>query len=235
MSLGSTRIGGMNLGSTPVFRAGSGPTPPAPPVFVDYIETDGVAYINTGIKGNVPLSMKLYFTPVLPSSTYSVICGCRKDQTQDTRLYPYIVYNTKKITFCYGTSFMNATLDVASSIDNKKMLIAQARFMAGEQILYKKQDGETSYANLTSLNANAITNDIDIFLFCQNNYGSPSTIEPGTRVNEFQIYSDYSWTQLVFYGKACFYNGKYGLWDSVTNSFFGNAAPSGAFTGPSIQ
>jgi hypothetical protein len=57
----------------------AGGTPPAPLPYtpVEYIETDGTAYINTGIKGDVPFSSELIFSPVTPtaSSGYAFICG----------------------------------------------------------------------------------------------------------------------------------------------------------------
>ena len=41
----------------------------------------------------------------------------------------------------------------------------------------------------------------------------------------------YTIGRLYIDGIPCQYNGEYGIWDRVTNSFFGNAAGSGAFTG----
>ena len=206
------------------------------PVFVDYIETDGTAYINTGIKGDVPFSSELIFSPVTPtaSSGYAFICGSRKDATANSRFMPVIVQNNNKLTFCYGASFMNATLDVSASINNRTFVTTRTAFMAGNQILYKKQASESSYETLSNTNESSIITNTNIYLFCYNNQGSPSTVQAGNRVKSFKIYNDYSFSNLVFDGVACVYNGEYGLWDNVSNTFFGNAANSGAFTGPSI-
>ena len=231
--LGSNSIGKAYLGSNLVFQKGSGPYPSGL-TFVDYIETDGVAYINTGIKGNAPMSSKIFLIPVVLASGNSYFFGCRKD-SGNTRFSFCMFTSDKKATFAYGSGIMSNGLDISSSVDNGTLVGIQTRFQVGSQILYKKEAGESSYTNSGYESQENIQTDRDIFVFCINDQGDPGTPIAGLKIEHVMIYSDYDWTNLVLDLKACYYNGEYGMWDTVSDTFFGNAAGSGAFTGPSIQ
>lgn len=230
--LGSNSIGKAYLGSNLVFQKGSSPTP-TPYTLVDYIETDGTAYINTGIKGNAPMSSKINLIPVVSASGNTYFFGCRKD-SGDTRFSFCLLTSDKKATFAYGAGVMSNGLDISSSVDNGTEVTIQTRFKVNSQIIYKKEAGESSYTNSGYASQENVQTDTDIFVFCLNNQGSPGTILDGLKIRHVMIYSDYDWTNLVFDGNACYYNGEYGMWDMVSDTFFGNAAGSGAFTGPSI-
>ena len=76
-----------------------------------------------------------------------------------------------------------------------------------------------------------------MYLFAGNN-ANTSVVDKcsqASRLYYCKIYSDDSYTTLVFDGVPCYYNGEYGLWDRVSDSFKGNINSSGAFTGPSIS
>ena len=217
--------------------AGGSPTPPAPaePVAVDYIETDGTAYINTGVKGNAPMSVKLHdLVPVAPASGNTYVCGCRKD-SGNTRLMFCIISSDKKAGPGYLGSVYSTDIDVSASVNNHTPMTVQCKMKSGSQTFYVKQAGQSSYTSKTHSTSGANTTNTDIYVFAVNWYGTASVSEAGTRIRVAQIYSDDSFGTLVFDGYACYYDGKYGLWDRVSDTFFGNAAESGAFTGPSIQ
>ena len=215
-------------GSTP-------PTPPGPtPVLVDYIQTDGTAYIDTGIKGNSPMSFKMRMIPVAPQSGNSYICGCRKD-TGDTRFSFLIISSEKTAGPAYANANYQSDIDISASIDNGTIMVAQAILAARDQKLYVKQDGESSYTSKSHTMAGTITTDTDIYLFAINNHGTTVVCAAGTKVNTLKLYNDKTWTDLILDLESCYYNGEYGMWDHVSDTFFGNAAGSGAFTGPSIQ
>lgn len=219
-----------------IANSGSSPTPPTPtPTAVDYIETDGTAYINTGVKGNAPMSVKLHdMVPVAPASGNSYVCGCRKD-SGNTRLMFCIVSSGKTAGPGYLGSVYSTDIDVSASVDNQTPMTVQCKMKSGSQTFYVKQAGESSYKSKTHSTSGANTTNNDIYVFAVNWYGTASVAEEGTRIRVVQVYSDDSFGTLVFDGYACYYDGEYGLWDRVSDSFFGNAAGSGAFTGPSIQ
>ena len=233
--LGSNSIGKAYYGSNLVFQKGSGPTPP-PYTPVDYIETDGVAYINTGIKGNVQRSVELYMTPVIPASGNDYVMGCRKD-SGDTRFIPLLIHSAGYAGCAYGSSIYNGTqnsVNCSTSATNKTPMYVRCSFNVGALYFGVKQAGESSYTTRTHTNSASISTDMNMFVLACNFYDAVSPAEAGTRLYHLKIWGagDYT-TNLLFDGIACIYNGEYGLWDKVSNSFFGNAAESGAFFGPS--
>lgn len=213
-------------------QGGTPPTPPLPYTPVDYIETDGTAYINTGIKGNAPMSVQMKVTPVAPSSGNKYILGCRKD-SGNTRFLFLGVSSAKKAGIAYGsaTDFQN---DITASCNNNTPFGYLCSMKSGTQKYQVKQEGESAYTDKTTAISGTITTGTDMYVFCWNNQGTPSAPQAGTRVWYVKIFSDSTFTNLVFDGRACSYNGQYGLWDMVSDSFFGNAAGSGAFSGPQI-
>lgn len=250
LKYGDNNIGKVYFGSNPirkayygsdlVFQKGSSPTPPTPPPYtpVDYIETDGVAYIDTGIKGNIPMSVELYMTPVIPASGNDYVMGCRKD-SGDTRFFPLLITSSGIAGCAYGSSTWNSStngVNCSTSATNKTPMYVRCSFNARAQYFGIKQAGASSYTTRTHTNTASISTDMNMFVFAGNFYGNEmSPAEAGTRLYHLKIWgaADYS-TDLLFDGIACIYNGEYGLWDNVTNSFFGNANSSGAFTGPNV-
>ena len=126
-------------------------------------------------------------------------------------------------------------IDISASIDNETPVKVLTRFKNGGQGIYKMEEGESAYTDVVGSSAHDVITGRNIYLFCENDQGSPSTIIQGLKVKYCKIFADYGWTNLVFDGVPCYYQGEYGLWDKVSNRFFGNAAGSGAFTGPSIH
>lgn len=230
--LGSNSIGKAYLGSNLVFQKGSGPSPSGP-TLVDYIETDGTAYIDTGIKGNAPMSAKVSVTPVAPASGNIYIFGCRKD-AGDTRFIFLTLNDSKNAGYGYASANSVNALSIAASFDNQTPVTIQTSLKAGSQHFYAKQAGESSYSSATASTVGTITTGINIWLFRYNYTGTPGKGQSGIKCQWCKIYSDGDFTNLIWDAVPCYYNGEYGMWDNISNSFFGNAAGSGAFTGPSI-
>ena len=211
----------------------AGGTPPAPLPYtpVDYIETDGVAYINTGVLGNVPISSEVAMTPVASTANYYFL-GCRKDSGA-TRLFVITITPAKNIGFSYYSG-LYANLSIANSINNRTQMIVRARLRKGSQIISVKQAGESQFSSSQQSINSEVSTGLDMLLFAVNSAGTIVVSPSGARAKYAKIYSDFDFGTLVFDGVACLYNGEYGLWDNVSNTFFGNSAGSGAFTGPSI-
>ena len=232
---GSNQIGKAYFGSNLVYDAGSSPTPPVPTPYtpVEYIETDGTAYINTGIIGKVPISVEAKMTPATSANGNYYLLGARKD-SGNTRLMPIALTPTKYLGFSYYNGLFANVLNVANSVDNRTPMLIQSRIRKGSQIISVKQEGDSQFSSTSKQIDYEVNTGMNIFLFAYNYIGSPIVSPAGTRAKYVKIYSDFDFGTLVFDGEACYYNGEYGLWDSVTDSFFGNAAGSGAFSGPSI-
>ena len=207
-------------------------TNPLPYTPVAWIATDGVAYINTGIKGNSPMSAYCKMLPVAPSSGTAYFFGHRS--STNGRFVFLMIGSNKYAGFTYASSAYTTAVDVSTSVDNQTPIEAKTFVKDGEQQLFVRQQGESQYTDYHDSRSATVSDGIDIYLFCYNNQGSASTPESGTKCYGAKIYSDATFGTMVFNGIPCYFNGEYGMWDLVSNSFFGNAAGSGAFTGPSI-
>ena len=233
--LGSNSIGKAYLGSNLVFQRGSGPSPSLPYTPVEYIETDGNAYINTGIKGNDPRSCHFKFSVGSIGSSRCIL-GTGSG-TEDSSLYVLGYVNTSGYfgfchTYFYANSASNGYLITPGSPFEAKVAMKNA-----SQVAQLKKEGDSSFESYSKTQSATLTTNKSMYLFAANN-GDSTTFglcPSGSKLYFCKIYSDNSYTTLVFDGIPCVYNGEYGLWDKVSNTFFGNAAASGAFTGPSIS
>ena len=160
--IGTSKIGGMHLGSTKIAKAylGSdlvfdGQTTPAPPLpydaRVEYLQSSGTQYIDTGITPTATTGMKVKFELVAPIAD-SFIAGLRND-TGNTR---WCVGASTSKYYCgygttYGTSWPNPVVgDVTESSVN---FLNDGKFIQ-----------TTSNQNL-SLNAMGFTPEYNIRLF----------------------------------------------------------------------
>lgn len=233
---GSNPIGKAYLGSNLVYQKGSSPLPSGL-TLVDYIETDGTAYIDTGIKGNIPKSAELNVVPLIPESGNNYVMGCRKD-SGNTRLIHFLVNANGYCGFSYAGDINNSTttgIDCTASATNKSLMLVRCALYSGNQYFGIRQAGESSFTTRHTTNSATITdNPYNIAIFGVDSHGTIIPAKSGTRIQRAKMWNAAGYTDnLVFDGEACLYNGEYGLWDYVTNTFFGNAAGSGAFSGPS--
>ncbi len=231
MSLGSTRIGGEKLGNTLVYQAGSGPEPRP----VEYIETDGTAYIDTGIVGQQPISSDLKF--MLPTANSCCVIGRGRIDTSArvaSSISNLTIYQNRTC-FVHAYLYNNENhLDITTLIQNKTPFICKTQQQQGNQSIQAKADGAGQWTTRTATQNDAIGTVGNFFLFRTNYPLDPWPCPNGSRLYYIKIYNDYNFTNLIFDGDPCYYNGAYGLWDNVSNSFFGNSAGSGAFTGPVV-
>lgn len=222
MSFGSTRIGGAKLGNTLVFQSGGG-IPDGP---VDWIETDGVAYINSGITGSQPKGVRAMATFI--AGDYSLI-GSRTNLSTDTRFIP-IAVGSKQLA--YGYNYYYTKGSIADAIDNGVPVIVECAFKNNPQLFRYKAVGDNSFAETAAgTSTSKVNTSLDMYIFGANIAGAVAHAMSGVRIHYLKIYSDFAMSTLVFDGIPYKYNGEFGLWDRVSNTFKGNAAASGAFTG----
>lgn len=214
-----------------IAAGGTPPTPPLPYTPVDYIETDGVAYIDTGILGNDSRSCEIKY--LHPSAVYGCILG---SYGTASRSYFLLVAVTEAMhvgfEHYYGYGANDGTPSVEESIQNQTPFIVKNAMRKGSQKIKVKQEGDSSFTSLSKTNNNAISTGYSMALFARNTHGTIDANCPsGSRLYYCKIYSDATYTTLVRDYVPCLYHGEYGMWDKVSNAFFGNAAASGAFTG----
>lgn len=230
MFLGSVEIAKAYLGTALVFQKG-GNIPYTP---VAYIETDGDAYIDSGIKGNDPRSCELKFMAGSVGTTSQCVLGC-ETTGENTSLYVLVyISSTGNAGFGHRYFYTDASLAITGGV----FFEAKTKMKNGSQQISIKRDGDSSFTSLSKTQSATITTGANMFIFAGHNPSTDAAVHKchnGSRLYYCKIYSDNSYTTLVFDGIPCYYNGAYGLWDRVSNSFFGAVPGSGTFTGPSIS
>ena len=225
MFLGTVEIAKAYLGTTLVFQSGGN----LPYTQVAYIETDGDAYIDTGINGNDPRSVELKYMPV--TTSMQCIIGVGNGNENTDLYYPVALNNSGKgmigHRYFYASDFV-VTVNVP--------IEAKCSMKRNSQVLQVKNTGDLNYTTLSKTQSSDLQTGKTMFLFAAHNPTDDGTFNEcpsGSRLYYCKIYSTDSYTNLVFDGVPCLYNGEYGMWDRVSDSFFGNANSTGAFSGPS--
>ena len=196
---------------------------------VNYIATDGTAYINTGIIGADPRSMEIRCV-VKRRGDYILATSEGAENAKNYTML-YISNNADVVGLGHYYFFSGGFPSVQDSIENGTPFIARCAMKKGAQSMSVKMDGASDYTTVTKTQNTAVNTGRTMYLFGTNTGGNPAVSVSGTRVYYCKIYSDNTYGGLVFDGVPCYYNGEYGLWDKVSGVFFGNAAASGAFTG----
>jgi hypothetical protein len=229
----------MYLGSTLILEQNSTPLPYTP---VDYIETDGDAYIDTGIIGAPVKSAEMKVLPA-GGASYTIL-GSRGSTTDGEakkfQMFRIIYYSADSIYVVgYGYYYSVAGASnpsVTDSVTNETPFIVKGSFKNGAQSVSVKEEGESSFRSNSTTYTKTITSSLNMYIFAANENGTAvHKATSGTRVYYCKIYSDDSYSTLLFNGVPCYYNNEYGLWDKVSNTFFGAVSGSGTITGPSIS
>lgn len=202
---------------------------------LNYIETDGVAYINPGIKSANSISAKLKV--MIPSATKCIVLGRGPDpgSSENAGTCILLMCNTSSSEYRAGYvhryRYLNsANPPISSSVTNRTPFECRSSQKTGSQGISVSLDGGDTWTTRTSTQNSNYGSTAVMYLF-RSNSNTPDPCPLGTRIYYCQIFNSVNYTNLAFDGIPCIYNGEYGLWDLVSNSFFGNAAGSGAFTG----
>lgn len=203
---------------------------------VEYIATDGDAYINTGLVATPPKSSEIKVM-AKTDSNYGLLCGWTNASGGDAKNFALAkVYSGKKVglTHYYNYAAGDGIPSIEYSIDNQTPFIVKTDIKKGTQHISVKQENSDSWTTVSKSDNNTVNSTYQLVIFNTYQGGSYSLPAPsGTRLYYCKIYSDNTYGGLVFDGVPCYYNGVYGLWDKVSGTFKGNAAASGAFSGPS--
>jgi hypothetical protein len=176
--------------------------------FVDYIETDGNSYINTGIIGKSGLRV-VYDVYISNASDNSVrhITGSRQS-SGETRFYL--------------PAIRNGCWDVAICSDDTTGLAVES-----DKIYHIDIDTSITPTTLTidgvlaSRNRNTITTTYPMYLFAVNNYGTATMRNnAGMRIYDYKCYEGET---LLIHFKPCVVAGEAGFYDMVTGNIFTNA------------
>ena len=217
--------------------AAGGSTPPTPLPYtpVEYIETDGSCYITTSIRATPPKSSEIKVR-IGNNKSCELLSGFRKSSGSDTKQFSLARYNANKYaTFAFYATYgpSDGMPSVEWSIDNDKPFIIKTDIKKGSQHISVKQENSESWNTVSKTNSNNVSSSYGlVILGCYLDNAYSSFASSGTRLYYCKIYTDETYSTLAFDGIPCLYNGEYGLWDRVSDTFFGNAG-SGTFSGPS--
>ena len=213
-------------GDTPVEKIMKGDSlvwPPAEPLYdaqVEYLESSGTQYIDTGIVGSSNLSIKL--TCYYPKTSSSIasqgfIFGSRV--ANNSKQYGLICSYTK--TFRYGNNNSNdwsnptARILVFDNSDSHNAL--------------KVYDTDDNLVTTLTATASTFNNNLNIYLFAINNNGS--ALNYSHKIYALQLYENSTLVRNFIPVRV----GQVGyMYDRVSGELFGNSG-SGSFTlGPDV-
>jgi flagellin-like hook-associated protein FlgL len=174
---------------------------------IDYIQTDGNAYINTGIYASNAVSVDI--TMYLTSGDTTWPFGGR-NANNDRQLG---IQNNSTYGLWWRWGENSA---VGTHLDAGKY-----RFRSVANNLYVIGGGYTLTAT-----ANTFTSDYTVYLGALNNGGSASSKRSGDKIYQSYLYTDAVASRAYVPVRV----GSVGyLYDRITNTLYGNAASSGAF------
>lgn len=200
---------------------------------LSYIETDGLAYIDSGVVlsgPNASFRGKVLLKPNTQSET--VVGQGDIDGSYDTLqgLY-HSATGPENCGFAFYYLYASV-VSISDSILNVTPFEFETSLKQYEQKLGVKQLGESVFT-YSGKNVSAVPSLFsNLFIFASNNNGNPvKKLKEGSRIYSIKIYSDATFTNLVFDGKPWRMGGNVGLLDLVSNKFFGNANNTGNFIG----
>lgn len=186
-------------------------------VKLEYIETTGGQFIDTGFKPNQNTRVVAKIGGA-PRTKEQMVFGSR---TSTSSADKFMFLATSKQN--YRTDFYNNNIELDTSFDFTDVFTVD-------------KNKNKTYFNGTLVATNdsgTFTGKYSVYLFAGNTKGSPSTIKSGTRFYSCQIYDNDVIARNFIPCKNS--SGIVGMWDDVNSKFYQNAG-SGAFvSGPEIH
>ena len=208
---------------------------PLPDGQLEWIETDGVAYIDTGVRGTQPKGVraKVLFPTNITNNMILIGCEGALGEPDANKFSPIsLSINPLRLCFYYRYFYVSGSIDVSQHIADCKVIDVYCQLKTGSQVLGAKEEGAGSYTTYSKTSTTNIQSLYNMYVFAINYANTPiQKCANGTRLLELTIYSDFNMTTELRAFKPWRLNGEVGLMDTLTNTFYGNAAGSGAFTG----
>lgn len=188
------------------------------PVFLDWLQSDGLAYIDTGHKLITIYDKVLIEGGAGEVNDSIVIGGVRWAGTVEGPAQVYFNQYEKKI--------IPVALISASSGQSKFNYKANSVYIADFYNKIYTLDGVT-YNHGTSLSTGSEVG-YSFYLFALNNVGQIAARHNSIKIRRCEIYRN---DVMIHNYLPCYYRGEYGMWDNVENRFVGNSFNQGAFLG----
>ena len=176
---------------------------------VEYIQSDGTAYIDTGIKASDNLQFEIKIN--IPAEK---VVPFGAQNSSSVRLSLIVNNSSNQFNWRWGTQIVNGThSETALSGD---LVISN---LASENVCSVNQYSATAQDNTFAI-------DYNLFLFGRNSSGTNGEIPTGMKLIHAKFYN----AGVLVRDYIPVRDGQVGyLYDRVTKTLFGNAAQSGAF------
>ena len=188
---------------------------------LEYIESSGTQYIDTGVKGKHGIKTILDFTILSGSLSDTTILGCAT-ATYSSRIY---AVSTQNSAFAYG--FGDWYISSTAAQTGKRYFV-ETDFAVGAQSM--KVDGVTVK---TSTSTTSVNLGFNLSLF-GNNAGGTVKVSNPTRVYACKIYNDNSLVRDYVPAKRNS-DGAYGLYDLVDGVFYTNKGTGTFIAGAEVE
>lgn len=197
---------------------------------LEWIETDGVAYIIPDIAPNFVSSSKIK-ARFADYNGYQYICG-NSISSGVFLIYAVLFPNNGvlSLTTCRRFFFNGFPYVYGFS---EPIEIEHKWASTNSTVVTAKRNGVVldSFSYTQSIQQVTTSNKMHIFGIRRYQDGKNGGNHNGLRIYYIDLFSDGNQTNMVFGGKPWRLNGEVGLMDTLTNTFHGNAAGSGAFIG----
>lgn len=200
---------------------------------LEWIETDGVAYIDSGVKGMQSFAAEAEIYPIHSSNILAVILGTETANHADgpNRLIPFLINSDDRACFARYYYYSSGMRDISSVIINETSYIQRSQLRSGSQLISTKLQGESTFTTVTKVGTGNVGTSYNMYIFAANNGAAVWKCKGGTKIGYLTIWGDYNMTSTIKTFVPWRLNGEVGLMDTLTNTFHGNAAGSGAFIG----
>ncbi len=185
---------------------------------VQYIQSTGTQYIDTGIKGNSGLRVVCNISNWPKTAVNTIIFGCRTSTGSSDRFMLLCSESDKT----YRSDFYNSNVAITNAIS-----------IEDAPVTIDKNKNVTTFSNMATKFTNTngtFSSSYSLTFFAGNTQGTVGNYTNGVKLYSLQLYTD---DVLVRNYIPCIdYSGNIGLYDTVTDSFFTNAGTGVFIAGP---
>ena len=181
---------------------------------VEYIQSKGTQYINTGVKFTENSSYDIIFE-ILDTSANKTVVGSNLGFAQNSDVV--LMYAVRKNLLWYFYSSYTDILPTDSPYTTLKNRLVKT--ISGSNAILEIYNNDTLIETIQKTNQNF--SNLPYFLFATNQNGSPNTVSNGLRIYSAKFYNGSSLVR-NFVPVYDTITQKYGMWESVQGKFYGN-------------
>ena len=143
---------------------------------LEWIETDGIAYIDSGVIGFQSFAAEAKIHPKQVPSGIAAIIGTETANGMDgaNRLMPFIINSDSKACFARYYLYSSGMRNISSAITDETFYIQRSQLRSGSQLISTKLQGESTFTTVTKAGTGAIGTSYNMYIFASNKVGTAS-------------------------------------------------------------